>query len=84
MPLVIAVVFFITFHILNITGEKLAKAESVQVWIGMWLSTFLLLPLAFWLVYSARNDSQVFSKELYVRVWRRIRSFFKGKKEAFA
>lgn len=84
MPLVIAVVFFITFHILNITGEKLAKAESVQVWIGMWMSTFMLLPLAFWLVFAARNDSQVFSKELYVRVWRRIKSVFPAKKVAIA
>lgn len=83
MPLVIAVVFFITFHILNITGEKLAKAESVVVWLGMWMSTFMLMPLAFWLVYSAKNDSQIFTKELYVRLWRRIKSPF-VKKDAIA
>jgi len=84
MPLVIAVVFFITFHILNITGEKLAKAESVDVWVGMWLSTFLLLPLAVWLVYAARNDSQIFAKEMYVRGWRRIKALFPAKKETVA
>lgn len=72
MPLVIAVVFFITFHIFNITGEKLAKAGSVNPILGMWMSVMMLLPLAIWLVFAARNDSQIFSKEWYVRIWRRV------------
>ncbi len=74
MPLVIAVVFFMTFHILNITGEKLAKAGSSEPWLGMWMSSLILLPLAFWLVKAARNDSQIFTKEWYSRIWRRIKN----------
>jgi len=74
MPLVIAVIFFMIFHILNITGEKLAKAGSVIPWMGMWMSTCFLLPLAFWLIKAARNDSQVFTKEWYVRIWRRVKN----------
>ena len=73
MPLVIAVIFFMAFHILNITGEKLSKTNAVIPWMGMWMSTACLLPLAFWLVKSARNDSQIFTKEWYSRVWRRIK-----------
>ncbi len=73
MPLVIAVIFFMIFHILNITGEKLAKSESVTTWMGMWMSSIILLPLAIWLVKSARNDSQIFTKEWYVRLWRKIK-----------
>lgn len=84
MPLVIAVVFFITFHILNITGEKLAKAGSFVPWAGMWMSSLLLLPLAFWLVNAARNDSQIFAKEMYVRVWRRIKALLPVKNKAVA
>jgi lipopolysaccharide export system permease protein len=76
MPLVIAVIFFMAFHILNITGEKLAKANSVSPWLGMWMSTLILLPVAIWLIIAARNDSQVFSKERYSRLWRRIKSIF--------
>src|SRR6185436_17099829 len=62
MPLVIAIIFFMAFHILNITGEKLAKTGSALPLVGMWMSTIFLLPLAFWLVKSARNDSQIFTK----------------------
>lgn len=74
MPLVIAVIFFMAFHILNITGEKLAKTGSVIPWMGMWMSTACLLPLAFWLIKAARNDSQVFTKEWYVRIWRKVKN----------
>jgi lipopolysaccharide export system permease protein len=80
MPLVIAVIFFMTFHILNITGEKLAKAGSSAPWLGMWMSSLILLPLAFWLVKAARNDSQIFTKEWYSRIWRRIKNTLPLKK----
>lgn len=79
MPLVIAVVFFITFHILNITGEKLVKAGSAVPWLGMWMSTMILLPVAFWLIKAARNDSQIFTKEWYVRLWRAIKKLTPAK-----
>jgi lipopolysaccharide export system permease protein len=84
MPLVIAIIFFMAFHILNITGEKLSKTGSAPPVVGMWLSTACLLPLAFWLVKAARNDSQVFTKEWYVRVWRKIRSILPAKNATVA
>ena len=84
MPLVIAVVFFMTFHILNITGEKLAKTGSVIPWLGMWMSTLMLLPLAVWLISAARNDSQIFTKEWYIRIWRLIKNVLPVKKETIA
>lgn len=84
MPLVIAVVFFMTFHILNITGEKLAKSAAVAAWLGMWMSTLMLLPLAFWLIIAARNDSQIFTKEWYIRLWRLVKNFIPVKKESIA
>ena len=84
MPLVIAVVFFITFHILNITGEKLVKAGSASPWLGMWMSTLILLPLAFWLIKAARNDSQIFTKEWYLRVWRATKKLMPVKNNTVA
>ncbi len=84
MPLVIAVIFFMAFHILNITGEKLVKAGSAIPWMGMWMATVILLPLAFWLIKAARNDSQVFTKEWYTRAWRRIKKVLPIKNTAVA
>lgn len=81
MPLVIAVLFFVVFHIMSITGEKLAKANAVPSWAGMWMATAMLLPIAFVLINQARNDSQIFSKEWYARVWSKIIEPFKRRKQ---
>lgn len=82
MPLVIAVIFFVVFHIMSITGEKLAKTGSLPPWLGMWMATGMLLPIAFILINQARNDSQIFSKEWYIRVANKIASLYKKHKTA--
>ncbi len=80
MPLVIAIVFFVIFHIMSVTGERLAKAGTMSAWMGMWMATLMLLPIAFIMINQARNDSQIFSKEWYTRLWGRIsRTFRKDK-----
>jgi lipopolysaccharide export system permease protein len=80
MPLVIAVSFFVIFHITSVTGEKLAKTGSVPTWVGMWIATGMLLPIAFWLIFKARNDAQIFNKDFYLSLWRRITALFKTSK----
>lgn len=80
MPMVIAVAFFVVFHIMSITGEKLAKTGSLPAWLGMWMATGMLLPIAFILINQARNDSQIFTKEWYMRVWSKAVSVFKKSK----
>lgn len=77
MPLIVAIGFFVIFHIMSITGEKLARTEQVEEWAGMWMATVMLLPISFILIQQARNDSQIFSKEWYVRIWRAITRLFK-------
>lgn len=77
MPLVVAIAFFVVFHIMSITGEKLARTEAVEPWIGMWMASAMLLPIAFILIRQARNDSQVLSKEWYMRMWKKITALFK-------
>lgn len=76
MPLVIAVAFFVVFHITSVTGEKLAEADSLPVWAGMWMATAMLLPIAVVLIIQARNDSPIFNKELYIRGWKKLIGLF--------
>ncbi|MBS1775707.1 MAG: LptF/LptG family permease [Bacteroidetes bacterium] len=76
MPMVIAIAFFIIFHIMTIVGEKLAKSGALQPWEGMWMAAAMLSPIAFFLINAARKDSQIFSKEWYVRSWNSIRKLF--------
>lgn len=79
MPLVVAIAFFVVFHIMSITGEKLARTEAVEAWMGMWMASAMLLPIAFFLIRQARNDSQIFAKEWYLRMWKLLSGRFKRK-----
>lgn len=80
MPLVIAVVFFVAFHILNISGEKLAKSDTVAPWLGMWMSSIALLPIAFILIKAARNDSRIFTADWYKKMYRAVSVVMSGER----
>lgn len=71
-PLVISVLLFLVYYIIDNTGYKLARDGRWVVWAGMWLSTFVLLPLGVFVTYKAMNDSSVFNPDLY-KEWLRRR-----------
>jgi lipopolysaccharide export system permease protein len=79
MPLVVAVVFFLIFHLLNMFGEKFVRQDIMGPFLGIWLSSIILLPIGLFLVYKAMNDSQLFNNEYYFRFFRKIRSLSKRK-----
>lgn len=72
-PLIFAIGFFMLFYFTNNTGEKSAKEGSMDPIVGMWLSTMILLPVGLFLTYKAMKDSQLFNKENYYRLWRKLR-----------
>lgn len=71
-PLVISVLLFLVYYIIDNTGYKMAREGHVAVWFGMWLSTFILAPLGIYVTYKAMNDSSVFDKDAYINLYRRI------------
>ncbi|MEP6467831.1 MAG: LptF/LptG family permease, partial [Parafilimonas sp.] len=79
-PLVFAVVFFVIFHLLNTFGEKFAKQGLATAFTGMWLSSFVLLPIGIFLTSKAMRDSQLFNKEFYFRFIKKIKIAFLANK----
>jgi len=71
-PLVFAIVFFVIFHLLNTFGEKFANQGVTEAFTGMWLSTFVLIPIGIFLTSKAMRDSQLFNREFYFRFFRRM------------
>lgn len=80
MPLVVAIVFFLIFHLLNMFGEKFVKTEVMSPFLGMWLAILVLTPVGIFFTYKAMNDSQLFNKEMYLNFFRKVKSFFPRKK----
>jgi lipopolysaccharide export system permease protein len=60
IPVLISVLFFILFHVINMIGEKSAKDLSMQALEGMWLANLVFLPLAIFLIFKAMNDTKIF------------------------
>ncbi len=76
-PLIFAIIFFMVFYFLSNTGQKMAKEGSMSPFVGVWLSTFVLVPIGVFLTYKALKDSQLFNKEFYFRMRGNLRKFFK-------
>jgi lipopolysaccharide export system permease protein len=74
-PMVFAIVFFVLFHLLNTFGEKFVRSGQTNALIGMWLSTFILVPISAFLIYKAMHDSQLFNQEFYYRNFKGLRKF---------
>lgn len=72
MPLVISVMLFIVYYIIDNTGMKMARDGALPVWQGMWLSSAILLPLGIFVTYKAVNDSGVFNADAYKNLWRAL------------
>lgn len=56
LPIVFAVIIFISFHFINTFGKRLAEENGIDPFLGSWLSSIILTPLAILLTYRATND----------------------------
>ncbi len=81
MPLVVAIIFFLMFHLLNMFGEKFVKEGIMPPYIGMWLAVIVLTPVGVFLTYKAMHDSQLFNKEFYTRAFKKIKGTFSKNKQ---
>lgn len=77
LPILVALIFFTVFHLLNTFGEKLVKQNILTPMTGMWLSIIVLLPVGVFFTYKANKDSPLFSKESYYRLFKNINRFIR-------
>lgn len=71
-PLVISVILFIIYYIIDNTGYKMARDGKLEVWQGIWLSSAVLLPMGVFFTYKAVGDSAVFNAEAYRNFFLRL------------
>ncbi|SHF72847.1 lipopolysaccharide export system permease protein [Dysgonomonas macrotermitis] len=65
MPVVVSVILFIIYYIIDNVGYKMARDGVWPVWQGVWLSSFILFPLGAFITYKAINDSALFNADAY-------------------
>lgn len=82
MPVVISIFFFIIYYIISITGEKFVREGILIAPIGMWISSFILLPLGIFLSYKATTDSALLNTDAYVQAFKKAGNIFSRKKKS--
>jgi lipopolysaccharide export system permease protein len=66
LPVVFAMLIFISFHFANTFGKKLAEEGSLTPFLGSWMSSLVLTPLAILLTYRATNDIGLINLDIIV------------------
>lgn len=72
-PIVISILFFIFYYVIDTFGAKMAREGVWPVWCGMWLSTTVLLIIGSFLTYKSATDSALFRSEAYAKIADRIK-----------
>ena len=72
VPIVVSVILFIIYYIIDNTGYKMARDGVWPVWQGIWLSSAVLLPLGVFLTSRATKDSAVLNLDAYADFFRHI------------
>ena len=71
MPFIVAIIFFIIYYVVSITGKKFATEGVWPAWQGIWLSSFFTLPMGVFLTYKATTDSGLFDFDTYLSILKR-------------
>ena len=71
-PLFYCVIFFIVYHVTSIIGEKMAEANILTSFGGMWLSTFILFPVGLFLTLKATNASPLYDTDYYIKQYKKL------------
>ena len=72
LPIVFAILIFITFHFINTFGKRLAQENGMTPFVGAWLSSFILTPLAILLTYRATNDIGLINMDVILAPFQKL------------
>jgi len=76
MPVIVSVLLFLIYYVISMTGEKFVREDILPPFAGMWISTFILVPISILLTYKAANDSVIMNVETYFlwakNLWQRF------------
>ena len=81
LPIVFAVLIFITFHFINTFGKRISQEDGLSPFLGAWMSAFVLTPLAIFLTYRATNDIGLINIEVIITpIQRLLKKLFQKQK----
>jgi lipopolysaccharide export system permease protein len=59
LPMLISILLFLIYHVITMSSEKLARDGVVNVQLGMWISSIILLPAGLLLTLAANREGRI-------------------------
>jgi len=79
-PLVLSILMFVLYHVFTIIGEKSVKSQVMDPWIGMWMASFIYLPIGIFLTWKATTDAPLLDSESWHKFFSKFNFIAKLKK----
>jgi lipopolysaccharide export system permease protein len=76
MPLVVSILMFIIYYIINMIGIKMGREGILPEWLGAWIATLILFPIGLFILNRAANESSLFQKDKFEKLVERIKMKF--------
>ena len=72
LPVVISVVFFVIYHLISTIAERMAVFGDLNMFLGVWLSSLVLLPVGLFFTFKATTDASVFDGDSWKKAFQRL------------
>ena len=72
LPIIFAVLIFISFHFINTFGKRMAQENGITPFLGAWMSSMILTPLAVLLTYRATNDIGLINMDVILSPFQKL------------
>jgi len=83
IPTLIALGLFVVYQLLTMAGERMAKNQFIEPWLGMWISTAVLLPMSIWITRKALNESALMDKSPLWLWFTKLARFYRMKTKEY-
>ena len=80
LPVVVSILFFLIYYILNTVGAKWAVAGVMNPAAAVWISNAVLLPFGLFFLSKARKDAKLFEADFYSVWFSKVKHLFTRKR----
>lgn len=71
-PVIISMLFFVVYWVVDISGKKLATDGVISPGIGTLISSMILFPVGVYLTWKSTKDSALFNADAYIMFFNRL------------
>ena len=72
MPVVVSVLFFVVYHVISTIGERMAVFGGLNMFLGVWISSLVLLPVGLFLTFKATTDAALFDADSWKKFFQKL------------